>query len=331
MSATSRFPETTIISISTHGEIRLTSDIANISDIVYDTDGIATVLPTFNINPHIQEFYKYNAVVPGVVNYIQGSDAIDDPTKIEKISRSKGGYEAYDLLLDNNISVIHKNARDIISHTTGIDAISREISEYVTNYIASMITSITAQKKDLDNKKEPLSTDELQTYKFYTDFINNAAKGSRMINCLKGSRKMINKTFVLLPENISPTNEEWTITCLNDPFNAHRSIFDDVYNAHYGVSRSSVRLGRRSITLEQVVNYLANNGVVRLMIIDLTCNLVYGPYDDDLSVPDIQYVERTSRMFRRGVLGNIGYGGKKRKYSRANKISTTKSKNHYVK
>jgi hypothetical protein len=54
------FPPTTILSITTHGEIRLNSEITHIADIVYDRDGIATVLPTFIVNQSIKEFYKFS-------------------------------------------------------------------------------------------------------------------------------------------------------------------------------------------------------------------------------------------------------------------------------
>ena len=60
------FPETAIISISTHGEIRLNRDIAGADEITYDRAGFANVLPTFEINPNIIDFYKFNAVVPGI-------------------------------------------------------------------------------------------------------------------------------------------------------------------------------------------------------------------------------------------------------------------------
>ena len=150
----------------------------------------------------------------------------------------------------------------------------------------------------------------------YINFINNAAKGSKMINCFETGRKMINKTYCLLPENRAPTSEDWAITSMNDPFNERKGIFDEVYNNAAGVARSSSRTGRRFITLEQIVNYLADNGVERLIIVDLTCCPILGPYVDDPNVADTEYTGRTARQLRRGVLGNIGYGGKKSRRSR---------------
>jgi hypothetical protein len=60
-----------------------------------------------------------------------------------------------------------------------------------------------------------------------------------------------------------------------------------------------------------------------LIIIDLTCCPILGPYVDDPDAPDTEYVGRTVRQLRRGVLGNIGYGGKKTRRSRRR---TTKRK-----
>jgi hypothetical protein len=94
------FPKTTIISISTHGEIRLNKEITNVSDIKYDTDGLASsVLPVFQINPNIKEFYKYNAVVPGVFSYAGGNSDFGDGMDAEKSSRSKNGNELGDLIV----------------------------------------------------------------------------------------------------------------------------------------------------------------------------------------------------------------------------------------
>ena len=78
----------------------------DVPNIKYDVDGIATVLPTFNINPRIREFYKYNAVVPEVLSYVAGDDVLEDPKNVERISRSKGGYEAYDLIV-GEVSLDH--------------------------------------------------------------------------------------------------------------------------------------------------------------------------------------------------------------------------------
>jgi hypothetical protein len=103
---------------------------------------------------------------------------------------------------------------------------------------------------------------------------------------------------------------------MNNPFNERKGIFDEVYNNDAGVARSSSRTGRRFITLEQIVNYLADNGVERLIIVDLTCCPILGPYVDDPNVADTEYTGRTARLLRRGILGNIGYGGKKSRRSR---------------
>jgi hypothetical protein len=108
---------------------------------------------------------------------------------------------------------------------------------------------------------------------------------------------------------------------MNDPFNARKAIFDEVYNSVSSVARSSSRTGRRFITLEQIVNYLAANGVERLIIIDLTCCPILGPYVDDPDAADTEYTGRTVRQLRRGVLGNIGYGGKKSRRSRRRRRS----------
>ena len=327
------FPKTTILSITTHGEIRLNSEINRISDIVYDRDGIATVLPTFEVNPRIREFYKFNAVVPDVLSYAAGNDEPGDIREIERISRGKGGYEAYDLLIGEDVAAVNRDIRDAIASTPGIDrnvgSLANELEKRVTSDIAGILVKVRGWKADLERKKrsEELDEEDIQSLKYYTDFINNAAKGSNLINCLEGRRrKMINKTYVLLPENRAPTSEDWAITSMNDPFNERKGIFDEVYNNAAGVARSSSRTGRRIITLEQIVNYLADNGVERLIIVDLTCCPILGPYVDDPDAADTEYVGRTARLLRRGILGNIGYGGKKTRRSRRRRRSTKRKR-----
>lgn len=317
------FPKTTILSITTHGEIRLNREITSISDIAYDKAGIATVLPTFNVNPGIREFYKFNAVVPEVLSFVAGDDEPGDIREIERISRGKGGYEVYDLIVGEDVAAINRDIRDIIAHTPGFDRtnlgrLASEISQKVIADIKSIEPKVKGWKADLERKKrsEELDEEEIQQLRNFADFINNAAKGYNLIDCLAKGRKMINKTYVLLPENRAPTSEDWAITSMNDPFNARKEIFNEVYNNASGVSRSSSRSGRKSITLEQIVNYLADNGVERLIIFDLTCCPFLGPYVDDPNVADTEYTGRTARQLRRGVLGNIGYGGKKSRRSR---------------
>ena len=325
------FPKTTILSITTHGEIRLNSEINSISDIGYDKAGIATVLPTFIVNPSIKEFYKFNAVVPDVLSYAAGDDEPGDIREIERISRGKGGYEDYDLMVGEDVAAVNRDIRDAIARTPGIDrnvgSLAKELEKRVTSDIAGILDKVTGWKAQLERKKrsEELEEDEIESLKYYTNFINNAAKGSKMINCFETGRKMINKTYCLLPENRAPTSEDWAITSMNDPFNERKGIFDEVYNNAAGVARSSSRTGRRFITLEQIVNYLADNGVERLIIVDLTCCPILGPYVDDPNVADTEYTGRTARQLRRGVLGNIGYGGKKSRRSRRRRSNKRRS------
>jgi hypothetical protein len=118
-SADKTFPKTTILSITTHGEIRLNSEIN--SDIKYDKDGIATVLPTFIVNSSIKEFYKFNAVVPDVLSYAAGDDEPGDIREIERISRGKGGYEDYDLIVGEDVAAVNRDIRDAIERTPFID------------------------------------------------------------------------------------------------------------------------------------------------------------------------------------------------------------------
>jgi len=334
----SAFSKTTILSITTHGEIRLNSEIASAANIKYDNLGIANVLPTFVVNPRITGFYKFNAVAPGVLSYVSGDDGLIDADEIEKISRREGGYEAFDLIVGEEVAMVHRDIRDIIERTPGFDRINlgvlaTEISRKVIEDIENILNKIKGWKADLKKKgMSSLTEDESDSFRFYTDFINNYDRSSNLVNCLEKSRKMINKSYVLLEDDLAPTGEDWAITSLNAPFNNRKGIFDEVYNKNkdQGVIRSSIRIKyRKSITLEQIVNYLAENGVERLIIIDMTCCPILGVFDEDPDTPDTEYTGRTIRMLRRGLVGNIPYGGKRSR--RTIKRKTIKRKRRTIK
>jgi|LauGreDrversion4_2_1035121.scaffolds.fasta_scaffold86942_2 hypothetical protein len=330
------FPKTTILSLTTHGEIRLKSEVRNAADIKYDKDGLPTILPTFQVNENIREFYKFNAVVPGVVNYAGGNDDFGDIGDIEKSLRSKGGHEFADLIVGEEVSTVNNDVRNIIDKTpfldrTNLDLLARDISQTVKRDFGPVKGKIQNYQKSLlaESKKEELDDDDELSLRLYTDFLNNYDKSLNVVNCLKdGNRKMVNKTFFLGSEDLSP-GENWSITCLNYPFVKRNRIFEEVYNNSIGSKKSSTRKVRRSITLEQLVNYLAENGVERLIIIDLTCCPILGPYVDDPNVADTEYKGNTARMLRRDILtnGKGKFGGKSKHNKKTKKRRRISYKN----
>jgi hypothetical protein len=325
------FPKTTIISISTHGEIRLNKEITNVSDIKYDTDGLASsVLPVFQINPNIKEFYKYNAVVPGVFSYAAGNSDFGDGMDAEKSSRSKNGIETGDLIVGEEVSAVNRSVRDIILKTPGFDRVSmstlsQEIANEVKHQTQGIKTKVEGYKKDLERKRKEqggeLDEEDEYSLRFFTDYLNTYPQANKIVNCLEGgNRKMVNKTFLLNSNDLSPA-EDWSITCLNNPFIQRNKIFDEVYNSIRGSSRLTGRNRRRTITLQDIVDYIGNNGAERLIIIDLTCCPVFGPYIDDPNVADTEYKGATIRMIRRNIFndGRGKYGGGKKRHSRKRK------------
>ena len=313
------FPETAIISITTHGEIRLNRNIAGADEITYDRAGFANVLPTFEINPNIIDFYKFNAVVPGVLSYVGGDDDFGDIADIEKMVK-EGSYHDYDALVGEEVGTINTHVRDIMKITPfmerNLNLLAGQVSAAIKDDIKHLLDKIQNQINILI-KQEELDEEEADTLEFYKEFVYNFDKASNLINCLSGgNRKMINKTFFLNEDNISP-RENWSITLLNEPINERNRIFDEVYNNLRSVLRTSARK-RRSITMEQLINYLAENGVKKLFIIDLTCCPILGPYVDDPTVADKIYRGRTGALLRRSILGNkLSFGGRKtRKFGR---------------
>lgn len=317
-----KFPEIAIISISTHGEIRLNRDITSAEEITYDRAGYANVLPTFQINSKIQEFYKFNAVIPGLMSYVGGDDVFDDISEVEKMLKERS-YDAYDSLIGKEVGTIHGNVRDIIQRTpflngrenlssrANVSSLAFEIGAMVKQNIDHLSDVIKDEIKMLQ-RKGPLDEYEKDRLELDQGFIYNYDHVSNTINCLAGgNRTMINKTFFLTDTDIAP-RENWSITLLNEPINKRIRIFEEIYNNLRSVLRSSTRNPRRSITMEQIVNYLADNGVKKLIVIDLTCCPIFGPYVDDPDVADTIYKGRTGALLRRSIIGNkLSYGGEK--------------------
>jgi hypothetical protein len=65
------YPKTVILSITTHGEIPV--ELKPIADKHGKITEINTPI-TYEIPESIQQFYKFNAVAPGIINFVLGDN-----------------------------------------------------------------------------------------------------------------------------------------------------------------------------------------------------------------------------------------------------------------
>jgi CRISPR/Cas system CMR-associated protein Cmr5 small subunit len=329
------YPETVILSITTHGEIPVELKTIN------DKDGKITEINapiTYEIPESIREFYKFNAVAPGIINYVAGDNPID-VSEVEKMNNKlKRRYREYvpqftemiegdevstmNFMIRNNMSrhdIEGKSIKEIAE--TLLPKIQKSISERLNKQEESLKESIKELKQIKKNQDkdaiEVLSSEiaDIQNY------IHSFSRGDQLVNCITPSRIMINKQYSLEKHNTS-MNEDWSITCLNMPRN-HGSLYTKIVEWKKGASRGE---HRQPVRLSDIVNYLAEHGVTRLFIVDLTC----APFSNDDSYLEYNADGRRMRNNIIGTSSKIPYGGKNKKdKTKRRKNKTNKTRKNY--
>jgi len=330
--ATDEYPNTVILSITTHGEIPV--ELKTITSI--GGSSTQTNVPkTFIIPESIQEFYKFNAVAPGIINFVAGDNDID-VSEVEKINNGlKRDYEKYiskfkEIINDDEVSTMnlmirnHMEGNNItkksIKHTADklLPKIKASISERLTNQEESLKDSLKELKKG--KKKEEIKelTEQINDIQHY---IRSFPRGDQLVNCITESRTMINKQYSLGKDDRS-TNEDWSITCLNMPRN-QGSLYTKIINWKGGSSSGD---DRDPVNLSDIVTYLAERGVTRLFIVDLTC----APFSNDAGYLEYNADGRRIRNNIIGTLTKMPYGGKRRRQKTKGRMNkTNKTRNNY--
>jgi hypothetical protein len=299
------FPKTVILSITTHGEILLNTPVTNPAEIIY-TNGIPMNIPTFNVDTRIKEFYKFNAVAPGVINYVEGDGEID----VYDIERA---HNLEDLFNESgNVTKINSGIRQFIVNNNiekkrlmdSVENIVEIVREVATNIVSEKKQDEKTMKKELKGVTDPEKLEELIDI---MEYLNTHDKSHLLVNCRERGGFMVNKTYILGKDDVSPSGgEDWSISCLNFPF-LHSDIFNNILIwKNSGLTKPDKipikGADRGSVTLKDITDYLAEQGVTRLIIVDLTCS----PF----AVNDEYYSGRITRRFRNDILGTkTPYGG----------------------
>jgi gas vesicle protein len=313
--STDEYPNTVILSITTHGEIPV--ELKTITSI--GGSSTQTNVPkTFTIPDSIQEFYKFNAVAPGIINFVAGDNDIH-VSDVEKINNGlKRNYREYipqftEIIDGDEVSTMnlmirnHMERNNItkksIKHTADklLPKIKASISERLTNQEESLKDSIKELKKG--KKKEEIDelTEEINDIQHY---IRSFPRGDQLVNCITASRTMINKQYSLGKHDRS-RNEDWSITCLNMPRN-QGSLYTKIIESKGETTRGTQIA---PVNLSDIVTYLAERGVTRLFIVDLTC----APFSNDAGYLEYNADGRRIRNNIIGTLTKMPYGGKRRR------------------
>jgi hypothetical protein len=320
---------TAILSITTHGEILLNTPITNPSEVVY-SDGIPMNIPTFNVDTRIKEFYKFNAVAPGVINYVQGDGVID----VYDIERA---HNLEDLFNESgSVTEINTRIRQFLENNAIEENRLLDSAEEIADLVREVANNIVSEKKqDEKNIKKELKSEtdieKLEELNDIVEYLNTNDKSRLLVNCRERGGYMVNKTYVLGTDDVSHSGgEDWSISCLNFPV-FHSDIFNDILiwkNSRLTKPNKIPIRGadRGSVTLKDITDYLAEKGVTRLIIVDLTCS----PF----AVDDQYYSSRITRRFRKDILTTkTPYGGNSQdreniKYICYTGIGARKSGNH---
>jgi hypothetical protein len=316
---TTLYPKTVILSITTHGEILLNTPVTDPTEIIF-VNGLASNIPTFNVDSRIKEFYKFNAVAPGVINYVEGDGEID----VYHIERARNLEDLFNE--SGNVTKINSGIRQFIVNNNIekkrlIDS-AAEIGDIVKEVASNIVSEKKQEEKTMKKELKGINDSEkLEELIDIIEYLNTNDKSHLLVDCNSKGGYMVNKTYLLGKNDVSPSGgEDWSISCLNFPF-LHSDIFNNILiwkNSHLTKPDKIPIKGseRGSVTLKDVTDYLAEQGVTRLIIVDLTCS----PF----AVDDEYYSGRITRRFRNDILGtNTPYGGSSRNIEKIENICYT--------
>lgn len=306
---TRTFPKTVILSITTHGEIILKEPVTDPTKITFTPDGFPTNIPMFQLDSRIKEFYKFNAVAPGVINYVEGDDEMD----VYDIERARDLEKLFND--SGDVTKINVGIREFISnndntHKKRLYDYAAEISNIVKEVASAVISEKKQDEKTMKKELAGVSDPEkLEEFIDIVEYLNSHDKSQLLVNGNAKDGYMVNKTYVLGKDDVSPSGgEDWTISCLNFPF-LQADIFNDILIWKNGAlpKPDKIRLRgaqRGAVSLKDITDFLAAQGVTRLIIVDLTC----APF----AVDDTYYSGKITRRFRNDILRKgIPYGGRK--------------------
>ena len=251
----------------------------------------------FRIPADINNFYKINVVSPSIPNIVDivKDSSIDTLQELEKCQ----GFQRYNNSKEVLVDEINNNIRNIIfNNRETLGSVSNTIAEWLKWYYFEAF------------KDNPFDA-------YSREFTDNLHRGFQVINCLENnrSRTMINKIYTITGEH-SPT-EDWSIRCLNFGYGQSPDLFEEI-------AGPNTRSGK-SITTEQLLKYLVENGARNIVIIDLSCNVFCGN--------NVNLTDRNIRSLKNNSKNITGfpYGGQKNrksKKSKSKKYNKSKSKKY---
>lgn len=249
-----------------------------------ETDRPITFIP-----PRGMRITKLSAVVPGVCNIMNQQDA-----------------DVYIGTILDNLKHIEDSKQSTKPETDS--GRIRELGDMFRKTDAEFIVPDTEQVVR-DSKREEGKADENdQQYLYHSD--------KSYQSTVYMGKPLINKTYSRSASDVLESTTPWdfTITVLNMPG------FPDILREMTGRSH---RIGSE-VTLEEIADFLHDNGVREVIIIDFSCSIFVKDGDDITDTEEIKINPTMARALRRELLKSGLHGGKKRKTKKTKKNGSRK-------
>ena len=327
------FPETCILSISTHGSIMLKQGI-RVDDIVALTSP-ASRIPYHTMKPKsfpkLLNMWKFNAVAPGVSN-------IMEPKSGSVLTASAGFFK------DAQVHVINDAVAEIYKGEKFSDFpdMAEEVCEMaegaVDLYGDDMRTRLMADRANLATKRRSegreFPKEGIDDYELLIGlYIDYYPDGRKWYDCLASS-EIADKTYIM-QEGDQRQGQDWGIFCLNSlrPEGTIAQDANDLFTLIHTIIYEKNNPGarwdpkaNRMIRLSDIVGFVTDHGAKNLVIIDLTCS----PFQDsNMSSPSTHTVrDMVKNFFPRSSGKNLSgkYGGRNSKRRSSKRRRTSKRK-----
>lgn len=246
-------------------------------------------IPKYTI-PNGITVYKASAVPPGTCNFVESETT------------------------NNFIQFVNSKRLDSI---TDDSALLDEMQKTIKSYQGSQSEFSVDIGKDIATQRKAGQYEDIDEE--VVDFLHSYDKGS-ISSIYLPMQSMLNKTY--LREN-PETHElyDWQIVCVNVRGQPDLLPFIQGYKSHYSSSHL--------IDMSQIIEYLKEKGVTRIIIFDLACSSYRsvqkdedtGEYiiDKDTGNPDLVdsgITDASIRIIRRNLLKNGFHGGRKKRHTK---------------
>jgi hypothetical protein len=314
--STIQYPETVVIIVTTHGEIRLDD----------------TGKPKTFILPEGMKLTKLSAVVPGVCNYMT-SDESDDYVEtiiswLKRLDQKKITINgAQQNLVTTMAGVFQKE-----DSTRTLPDVEKDLREkkrqrnqinkpqQLENENNDENISESDEYEDQDDDEEDIKHSENYVYhsdvQYPSSTYENERYKTRSVVKKPINNTVINKTYIR--KNATEQFEspwDFKISVLN--VIGYPDLLVEMVGRHY--------IEESEVTLKQITQYLYNRGVREIILVDFSCS-VFINESDVKTEPDA----RTERILRRELLKQGIHGGLLRKRRTIKKTLKNKNKKQMI-